>query len=325
LEEALKVQNVKAVYKLSNDVSVDAVSNVSLTAYRNEVLGIAGESGCGKSTLIKVIYGFIRPPLTVLSGSVKIHHNGNEIDVLRLTEEDRKRSIWWRIVSYIPQNAMNVLNPTMRIWEHFAEVIALSKKLNKDEAKKEAMKIAESMGLPPDVVNAYPHQLSGGMRQRVVTSLALLLSPPIVLADEPTTALDVVIQRRIIQLLLEYQRRNKATLIMVTHDMGLHAMTANRIAIMYAGKVVEVGDSYSIFSKPLHPYTQGLITSLPRIGDKSLRKGIPGSPPDLKNPPRGCRFHPRCPFAMDICREKEPPMIDFGNGRTVACWLYVKR
>jgi len=325
MELILEAINIKAGYRIGEKIFIDAVSNVSLNVKANEVLGIAGESGCGKSTLIKVLYGYISPPLQVVRGSIYLHVDNNIIDILNMSEEDRRNKIWWKYISYIPQNSMNVLNPTMRIWEHFAEVITKFERISKQEIKAKAIRYAENMGLPPDVINAYPHQLSGGMRQRVITALALVGSPLLVLADEPTTALDVVVQRRILQHLLEYQKRNKSSLVIVTHDMGIHAMTTNRIVIMYAGKISEIGKTEEVFKQPLHPYTQALINSLPRIGDRGVRRGLSGSPPDLKNPPPGCRFHPRCPFAMDICRREEPPVIEFERDRYVSCWLYVKR
>jgi peptide/nickel transport system ATP-binding protein len=163
------------------------------------------------------------------------------------------------------------------------------------------------------------------MRQRIVIALALMLNPKIVIADEPTTAVDVVLQRGILQLLVESQKRLNNTLIVITHDMGVHAMITHRVAVMYAGNIVEVGETTTMFENPLHPYTQGLINSLPRIGDKSTRVGLSGSPPDLRNPPPGCRFHPRCPYAMDICRREKPPTIKIDRDRIVSCWLYMKR
>ena len=304
---------------------VDAVSGVTLEAYENEVLGIAGESGCGKSTLLKIIYGYVKPPLTVRSGRVLVDTGKGSIDVLSMDLEERRSRIWWRYISYIPQNAMNVLNPTSRIRDHFAEVLRLHQGLDREEAYRVAAEYVTQLGLPRDVVNAFPHQLSGGMRQRVVIALALIMKPRVVLADEPTTALDVVVQRGILQTLIERQRELRNTLILVTHDMGVHAMLTDRIAIMYAGKIVEVGRTEEVFEKPLHPYTRMLIESLPRLGDKRVRKGLAGQPPDLRSPPPGCRFHPRCPYATDRCRREEPPMVEVEKGHWVACWLYAKK
>jgi len=182
-----------------------------------------------------------------------------------------------------------------------------------------------AFGIPIDAVNAYPHQLSGGMRQRIIIALALMLNPKIVIADEPTTAVDVVTQLGILTSLKEWQKDRKSSMIIVSHDMGVHAYMDEEVAIMYAGNIVEKGDAEDIFRDPLHPYTKILISSLIKRGEKSVKKGITGSPPDLSNPPPGCRFHPRCPFAMDICRREKPLIAKIDRDRIVSCWLYVKR
>uniref|UniRef100_A0A7J2U3Z9 ABC transporter ATP-binding protein n=1 Tax=Ignisphaera aggregans TaxID=334771 RepID=A0A7J2U3Z9_9CREN len=320
----IDVRGLDAVYDVDveSGVYVHAVDDVNLQVRRGEVLGIAGESGCGKSTLARVLYGFVNPPLRVRRGSVVISADDGKYDVVSLSLDERRARLWWKVISYIPQNAMNVLNPVERIRDHFIEVL----KYHSSKADvEEVARYLEGIGLKKEVLNAYPHQLSGGMRQRIVIALALLLNPRIVIADEPTTAVDVVLQRGILQLLVEFQKRLNNTLVVITHDMGVHAMITNRVAVMYAGNVVEVGETSAVFEKPLHPYTQGLINSLPRIGDKSTRVGLAGSPPDLRNPPPGCRFHPRCPFAMDICRREKPPFIEVEKSRFVACWLHVKR
>ena len=317
-EKTLLIENLKGGYLLGNKY-VDAVSNITMLVKDNEVLGIAGESGCGKSTLIKMIYGYIKYPLIVKNGKVNLKMNNTWVNILKLNEEDRRKNIWWKYISYIPQNSLNVLNPTSRIKDHFAEILSLHRGLKKEEAYELASEYLKEMELPIEVLNAYPHQLSGGMRQRVVIALALLLKPRLILADEPTTALDVIIQRGILTLLLETQRKLKNTLILVTHDMGIHAMLTDRIAIMYAGKIIEVGGTKEIFNNPLHPYTKILIESLVKIGEKKLRRGIKGMPPNLTAPPSGCRFHPRCPLATEICSLKEPYLIKASNDHFVAC------
>ncbi len=303
---------------------IHAVDNVSFTLEGNEVLGIAGESGCGKSTLAKIVYGVIEPPLIVRRGRVLIDvGNRNLIDILSSDRETIRREIMWKTLSYIPQNSMNVLNPMKRIRDHFIETLKFHGiEVSKKDVVNYTREVFNSVGLPIDATNAYPHQLSGGMRQRVVIALALMLKPRVVLADEPTTAVDVVTQLGILSFLKEWQKETKCSMIVISHDMGVHAYMDNRIAIMYAGNIVEYGDAEKVFTDPLHPYTKLLIESLIKKGEKSIKKGILGSPPNLANPPPGCRFHPRCPYAMDICRKEEPLETRIGNNYRVKCWLY---
>jgi peptide/nickel transport system ATP-binding protein len=319
----LKADNVFGEYVISPQISIKAVNNVSIELKKNEVIGIAGESGCGKSTLIKILYGFLQPPLTA-SGKVLLNTKGG-FDMLSVSEDYKRENIWWKIMSYIPQNSMNVLNPFMKIGDHFVELLRKHLKIEKDEAYRVAEEYVMSMGMRKDVLKAFPHQLSGGMRQRVVVSLALLLKPSIIFADEPTTAVDVVLQKVLLQLLTDKQKELGATLVVVTHDMGVHAMITQKVAVMYAGRVVEEAPTEPLFEDPKHPYTQALINSLPRLGDDRPRIGLSGSPPDLRNPPPGCEFHPRCPFAMDICRREKPLRVKIDKDRYVVCWLYAKR
>jgi len=332
MELILKARDLKGGYTLQSPLQrsaqasqeyIDAVSNVSMELYRDEVFGIAGESGCGKSTLIKILYGYINPPLTLKQGSVELYAEEEKpIDISSLGLEERQRRVWWKRISYIPQASMNILNPTMRIRDHFAEMFKIHMGMGKEKAYPKAQEYAESMGLPRDALRAFPHQLSGGMRQRTVIAMAVLLKPELVLADEPSSALDVITQRTALTFLKDVQRGLGNTLVLVTHDMGIQAVLTDRVAIMYAGKIIEIGETAGIFEKPLHPYTQALIDSLPRLGDKSQRTGLGGQPPDLSRPPAGCRFHPRCAHAMDACNREEPQLLEKGDGRHVACWLY---
>lgn len=317
----IEAKNLKAYY-ITNAYgvkrTVQAVDDISIAIKAGEIYGIAGESGCGKSTLLKVLLGSYQRPLTVVGGSVTYQFDDEQIDALALNESDQ-RDLRWKRISYIPQGSMHVLNPVRRIRETFHDFIAA----HRDVTRKESFKLTEDylreLGLPEKVLRAYPHQLSGGMRQRVTIALATILWPRIIFADEPTTALDVIVQRGVIQMLREVQRQEGSTLVLITHDIGVHANLADRIGILYAGKLVEEGDTQTILHEPRHPYTKFLIDSLPSLDRKEERVSIPGRPPKLDNPPSGCRFHERCPVARDICKTVDPPMVDLGGGHRAAC------
>ena len=317
-----EAKHLKAYYITQSygiERTVKAVDDISLEIKEKEILGIAGESGCGKSTLLKALLGTIDPPLKIVDGTMQYEFE-ESYNVLSMSKDEIKQ-IRWTKVSYIPQGSMHVLNPVRKIRDTFHDFIATHQNLNKSEPTQLSQDYLQKLGLSGQVMNAYPHQLSGGMRQRATIALATILSPKLVFADEPTTALDVLVQRGVVQLLKEIQQREGSTLVLVSHDMGVHANLADRIAILYAGKLVEEADTRSIFKNPLHPYTQYLIESLPRLDDKTERSSIPGRPPALDNPPEGCRFHPRCPHAMDICTKEVPPLVDMGGGHKTACFL----
>jgi peptide/nickel transport system ATP-binding protein len=322
-EKIFKIVNCRAYYSTFKG-EVRAVDNISFEVNKNEILGIAGESGCGKSTLVKVLYGFAKPPLRIISGEINLRV-GDKEENLVLSDDRSLEYLRWRYISYIPQASMSMLNPVMTIGQQFQEVILRYDKASKKELKGRLLNYIESFGLPKEVLNSYPHQLSGGMRQRVVIAMATFFHPSIVFADEPTTGLDVVVQRGIIQILRQIAQEFKITLIVVSHDMGIHYQLADRIIIMYAGKIVEIAPTVNLFSKPLHPYTRLLIEALPKIGDKRKREGVIGLPPSLLNPPSGCRFYPRCHFAMDVCRVKEPEIYEVEPLHFVACHLYQGR
>jgi peptide/nickel transport system ATP-binding protein len=309
----IKLDNVVATYTTVRG-RVGAVDGVNLEIPDASILGIAGESGCGKSTLMKVIYGDIGFPLELWSGSVEygfMNDRGEPVTSKNIQKE------WFKRISYIPQSSMSSLNPVVRIRHQFTDYPATSK--NKAQTLERVRAFVQRLGLPPESIDAYPHQLSGGMRQRIMVALATFQQPEIILADEPTTALDVVVQKDILLLLIELQREMKNTIVFVSHDMGVHYQLTDWMMIMYAAKAVEYATTSDIFREPLHPYTLMLTNSLPTIGDDRARAGLPGSPPSLWDPPVGCRFAPRCPLATELCRTVEPPLAEHQPGRFSAC------
>lgn len=324
MQTILRTEHLKAFYVLEMQGTqkiVKAVNDVDIQVYENEIYGIAGESGCGKTTLLKTLFNEVVPPLRLMEGKIYYRINDAEVDVTGMSADD-KRKLRMDYISYIPQGSMSVFNPVLKIKGTFADFIGshADGQSRTDILELAYQRILE-LGLPRNVLDVYPHQLSGGMRQRVTIALAASLNPRIMIGDEPTTALDVVVQRGVIQMLKDIQKKLKNTIIMVTHDMGVHANIADRIGIMYAGKIVEEGTTEQIFAKPAHPYTQFLINSLPKFGDKSIRASVPGSPPSLAEVPSGCPFHPRCPHAMDICRQQMPAFTQLDKTHKAACWL----
>jgi peptide/nickel transport system ATP-binding protein len=320
----LRTEQLKAFYVLDFHGAqqvVKGVNEVDLAIQENEVYGIAGESGCGKTTLLKSLYSAIDPPLRLMGGKIFYKVNGKEIDATILSKEE-KRKLRWEYISYVPQGSMSVLNPVLKLKETYQDFITshVSGKTTEETFEIARGHITE-LGLPRDILETYPHQMSGGMRQRVTIALAALLKPRIIIGDEPTTALDVVVQRGVVQLLMDIQLKLKNTIILVTHDMGVHANVADRIGIMYAGKIVEEATTELIFASPLHPYTRYLINSLPKFGDKMMKGSVPGSPPSLANLPSGCPFHPRCPHVMDVCTQQMPGFVQVDPAHKVACWL----
>jgi len=317
-ETLLEVRNVKTYFYTLRGV-VRAVDDVNLELSRGESLGIAGESGCGKSTLAFTIIRLIPPPGRMVGGSIVFQG----VDITKMSEEEFRQKIRWKGISMIFQGAMNVLNPVITVGDHLAEVLMLHKNYTKKEALAEAAKLLQMVGIEPRRLKSYPFELSGGMKQRVVIAMALALNPPLVIADEPTTALDVVVQAQIMNLLKKLKRELKTSIILISHDLSLIAELADKVAVMYAGKIVEQGLSDYVYKTPKHPYTQGLLGSIPRLrGEIRDLTWIPGVPPDLRYPPPGCRFHPRCKYAMEKCKKEEPPVIEVEKGHYVACWLY---
>ena len=293
---------------------VNAVDNVDLEIPSGNIVGIAGESGCGKSTLLKVIYGEIMFPLSLTSGNIQYgfeDHMGREVTTDTIKEQ------WFKRISYIPQSSMSSLNPVIKIRKQFVDF--LDKDVDKAETLDKVRDFIKQLDLPVEALESYPHQLSGGMRQRIMVALGTFFQPDIILADEPTTALDVVVQKGILLLLMRLQEQMQNTILFVSHDMGVHFQISHRMLIMYAAKVVEYGESEHVFSAPLHPYTRMLINALPTIGDDHVREGVAGRPPSLWDNLHGCRFAARCPLATDLCRTKEPELKEHKPNHFAAC------
>lgn len=321
----LSVQNLRAYYQTEAygiSRTVRAVDGVSFDLVPNEIYGIAGESSCGKTTLIKVISGNIKPPLKVLEGSVNYSFGEYKVDMLQISPSELRQNVRWKQISYVMQGSMSVLNPVRKVIKTFQDIVDTHERIrDKNKFLKQTHTHINRLGLPTDVLNAYPHQLSGGMRQRVAIALATVFQPALIIADEPTTALDVVVQRGVLHMIKDIQAISNNTVLLVTHDMAVHANVADRVMIMYAGRIAEEAPTESIFNAPLHPYTQHLINSLPVIGEKSTKASLKGSPPNLADPPGGCRFHPRCPYVMDECRTVVPDLVTVKERHRVACHL----
>jgi|TARA_R110000868_G_scaffold30359_4_gene112469 peptide/nickel transport system ATP-binding protein len=322
--DLLKVEGLKAYYQMSYfgvEREVRAVDDISMTIRKNEVYGIAGESSSGKTSFIKVLAAAIRPPMRVVAGSVKYDFKNGPFDVASATPE-QVAAVRWKHLSYIMQGSMSTLNPVRRIGKTFEDFAKRPLGLSGPAYRARVLGHLERLKLPADVLRAYPHELSGGMRQRVTIGLATVCHPEFVIADEPTTALDVVVQKEVLSLIRDIQREMGSSVVFVTHDMSVHANIADRVGIIYAGRLVEEGPTREMFFAPKHPYTAHLVASLPRIGDTTQRPALEGRPPSLAEPPQGCRFHPRCPLAVDKCRTEVPPLETVGPDHRTACWRW---
>ena len=318
----VQVNHLRAYYSTHQfgvQREVRAVDGVSLQVLPNEIYGLAGESSCGKSTLIKTIAGAIRPPLAVQGGSVEFNFGARRLDMYQATPEDIA-AIRWRHLSYVMQGSMGVLNPVRRVQQAFVDFAHRHINQPMPQFLDTVRAHLERVHLKPEVLRAYPHELSGGMRQRVAIALATVCKPELIIADEPTTALDVIVQKGVLDMIRSVQRELKTSLIFVTHDMSVHAHLCHRLGVMYAGRLVEEAPTADLFRAPRHPYTQHLIASLPRIGRVAAIQALPGAPPNLAEPPSGCRFHPRCPRAMDVCQREVPAMQTLPGGHRVACF-----
>lgn len=312
----LDIRDLRVEY-LTPHGRVAAVDGVSLTVKPGEVVGLAGESGSGKSTIAHAILRILRPPALITGGEVLFSGR----DTLKM-DDDELEDFRWSSVSIVFQSAMNALNPVMRIRDQLVDVMQ-HHGIPTEQANRKAEKLFNLIGIEQKRLNSYPHELSGGMRQRAVIAIALALTPDLIIMDEPTTALDVVVQKDILLQIARLREALGLSILFITHDLSLLVEISNRILIMYAGELVESSPARMLFNQPLHPYTVGLMNSFPLIsGEKQRLTGIPGSPPDLAAPPTGCRFHPRCPRAMPICSQSAPVTKMVATDHSVACHLY---
>jgi peptide/nickel transport system ATP-binding protein len=317
----LTVRSLKAYYRMQAfgvTREVHAVDDVTLQVAPGEIYGLAGESSSGKTTLIKTVARAIKPPLTVVAGAVEFAFRDGVRDIYRI-DAAALSAIRWSHLSYIMQGSMSVLNPVRRVRHAFADFAGRHLALPRKAFRAAVEQHLARLHLEPRVLDAFPHELSGGMRQRVSIALATVCRPEFIIADEPTTALDVVVQKSVLSTLRKVQQELNASILFVTHDMAVHANLTDRLGIMYAGRLVEEGRTRDVFRRPLHPYTAHLIASLPQLDDDTPKQGLRGSPPNLADPPLGCRFHPRCPLAIDVCRSDHPPMEELAPGHRVAC------
>ncbi len=316
-EDILRIEDLRVYYQTPAG-PVKAVDGVSFALMPGERFGLVGESGSGKSTTALAIMRLIKSPGFIAGGRIRL----GDIELSSATN-DQMRHIRLSQIALVPQGAMNSLNPVMRIKDQILDGLrAHTDGASERELSERLPELLNTVGLQPHVLNLYPHELSGGMKQRVCIAIAITLQPKVIIADEPTSALDVVVQRQIMQTLGNVQKRLQAAVLLVGHDMGLMAQFVDRIGVMYGGRLVEVGPVRDIFKEPLHPYTQLLISSLPGLKTKGVFRGIPGTPPSLLNPPSGCVFHPRCPKVMSQCRVQEPVSREIRPMRWVACHLY---
>ena len=315
----LEVQNLTTHYRTLRGW-VRAVDNISFSVNQGEALGLAGESGCGKSTVALSLLKILPSGGTIRHG--KIIFDGQDLVPL---SDSQMRKIRWKGISIVFQGAMNALNPVYKVGDQIAEAITVHEEgVASSDVKERVAKLLETVGIEPSRADNYPHEFSGGMRQRALIAMALAANPTMLIGDEPGTALDVIVQAQTLKLLRDLKDRLGLSMILISHDLSIIAETCEKVAIMYAGKLVEYGDVNSIFKNPLHPYTQGLIKAFPSIkGERVRLTSIPGQPPNLLQPPPACRFNPRCPYVMDVCKREEPLLLEHGEkNHLAACHLY---
>ncbi|RKD21624.1 ABC transporter ATP-binding protein [Caminicella sporogenes] len=317
-KELLNINNL-TIHYITDDGTVKAVNGIDIKLNEGETLGLVGETGAGKTTTALGIMRLVpNPPGKIINGSIEFEGR-NLLDI----SEEEMRMIRGNKISMIFQDPMTSLNPVMTVGEQIAEVIEIHQNVSKQEAMKKAEEMLELVGIPATRVNDYPHQFSGGMKQRVIIAIALACNPKLLIADEPTTALDVTIQAQVLDLMNNLKEEFKTAMILITHDLGVVAEVCDKVAIMYAGEIVETASLEQLFENPRHPYTVGLFGSIPNLEEEVDRlKPIKGLMPDPTNLPKGCKFHPRCPYAKDICSKQEPKITEIENGHKVKCLIY---
>jgi peptide/nickel transport system ATP-binding protein len=318
MERLLEIEGLQTYFYLRR-ATVKAVDGVSFWMAPGEMVGLVGESGSGKSVTALSVLRLIQPPGRIVSGTIRFQG----CEILRMSESEVNTGVRGQAISMVFQNPRSCLNPVLKVSTQISRVYRLHKKSSAREARERALEFLRLVQIPdPErVMDRYPHQLSGGMCQRVMIAMALICEPALVIADEPTTGLDVTVQGQILNLMRGLRHKTQAAQLLITHDLGVVAETCDRIVIMYCGKVMEAGTVAEIFRKPLHPYTVALLRSVPDVRKDFRTTTIPGSVPDPRDPPAGCRFHPRCSGCLDICRAEEPPLITCQSGRQIACHL----
>jgi len=317
----LDVQDLKTYYTTLRG-AVRAVEGVSFQVEKGEALGLAGESGCGKTTVALSLLRLLPRAGKIVEGKVLF----DNADIVNLTEDEMRKNVRWKRMAIVFQGAMNALNPVFRIGDQIIEAIVTHEpEVSKKDANERTLKLLQMVGIDSSRATHYPHEFSGGMRQRALIAMSLACNPDLLIADEPGTALDVIVQAQVLKLLRELKAKLNLAMILITHDLSIIAETCEKTAIMYAGGIAEYGNVVGVFKQPLHPYTQGLMAAFPSIkAARTKMASIPGQPPDLFNPPSGCRFHPRCPYAMEVCKKKMPELKEVSKDHFAACYLVTK-
>ncbi|MEF8797906.1 MAG: ABC transporter ATP-binding protein [Candidatus Bipolaricaulota bacterium] len=313
-DPVLDVRNLTTHY-FTKKGEVQALDDANFSLNRSESLGVAGESGCGKSTMAFSLINQVQPPGRIVEGEVMI----DGINAVQLSESDIRKKVRWKRISMVFQGAMDILTPVYTVGHQMKEPLHYHEGITGEEARKKCEDYLGEVGLDAEIFTRYPHELSGGQKQRVIIATSLLLEPTVLIADEPTTSLDVVVEAQIMNLLKELKKDLGISMIFITHDLSILSEVSNKLSIMYAGKFAELGNAEKIYNNPKHPYTDKLLASIPRLHkDVERLERIPGAPPNLVDPPSGCRFHPRCPYAEPKCQEEEPELREV-EGRKVSC------